>query len=204
MGEQMTDKPKKSSAKIKIKRTRKRLYETASQDSAATADTPDPKLPVTQQTKAESKVASANRIINRYVAYSAGTALLPVPVLDMVAVTAIELRMLKRLSDYYGLVFSEQRGKALIGSLLGGFHAALFTKSLLKTVPIIGLVGALVPMGVLAGALTYAVGRVFVHHFETGGTLLDFDPAKIHSFFQTQFKEGERVASKLQGNAKRK
>ena len=193
----MTDKPKKSSAKIKIKRTRKRLYETASQDSAATADTPDPKLPVTQQTKAESKVASANRIINRYVAYSAGTALLPLPVLDMVAVTAIELRMLKRLSDYYGLVFSEQRGKALIGSLLGGFHAALFTKSLLKTVPIIGLVGALVPMGVLAGALTYAVGKVFVHHFETGGTLLDFDPAKFQPFFGSKLKEGKKVVSTL-------
>jgi len=204
MGEQMTDKQKKSSSKIKIKRTRKRLYETESQDSVATADRPDPNLPTTLQTKAESKVASANRIINRYVVFSAGTALVPLPIVNMISMTAIELRMLKRLSDHYDLTFSEQKGKALIGSLLGGFHAGLFTKSLLRTVPIIGLVGAVVPIGVLAGALTYALGKVFVHHFETGGTLLDFDSGKFQSFFGSKLKEGKKVASTPHKNARRR
>ncbi len=181
MGEQMADRPKKSSSKIKIKRTRKRLYETVPQDSTVADETPDSKLP------------AANRIINRYVAYSAGTAFVPLPLIDMVAVTAIELRMLKRLSDQYDVPFSKQKGKALIGSLLGGLHAGLFSGSLLKMVPVIGVGGAVLPMAALAAALTFAVGKVFVQHFETGGTLLDFNPSKVQTFFEEKFKDGQKA-----------
>ena len=193
MGREMTNKEKNSSSKIKIKRTRKRLYEPSFQDHTATDDTPDPKLQDTQQVKTGSALAEANRIINRFVAYSAGTALVPLPIIDMLVVMAIELKMLKRLSDHYGVPFSEQKGKALIGSLLGGLHAGLFSRSLLKMIPVIGVTGALVPIGVLSGALTFAVGKVFVQHFETGGTLLDFDPLKVQTFFKRKFKEGREA-----------
>ncbi len=189
----MTDKEKNASSKIKIKRTRKRLYEPSSQDLTATDDTPDPKLRDTQQAITGSELAEANRIIKRYVAYSAGTALVPVPFIDMLVVTAIELRMLKRLSDHYDVPFSEQKGKALIGSLLGGLHAGFFSGSLLKMVPVIGVGGTVLPMAVLAGALTFAVGKVFVQHFETGGTLLDFDPSKVQTFFEEKFKDGQKT-----------
>lgn len=195
----MPRKPDIDSPRIKVKRKRKRLYEAAPQkpgsDAPPTAE--EVESPTKKAKSSEETLPAANAIVHRYVAYSAGTALLPIPIVDVLAVTAIELKMLKQISDRYGMSFSEQRGKALIGSLIGGLHAGLFTKSLLKAVPVLGLGATLVPIAVLAGALTYAVGKVFVHHFETGGTWLDFDPATARADFETRFEEGKAVASRL-------
>lgn len=198
----MIHKEKNASPKIKIKRTRKRLYEPPSQDPSATDDGAAPKGGHTQQGPTGAEPGEPNHIINRFVAYSVGTALVPIPVLDVLMVIAIDLKMLKRLSDHYGVPFSEQRGKALIGSLLSGFHAGLFAQSLLKMVPVIGVTGALVPMGVFSGALTFAVGKVFVQHFETGGTLLDFDPSKVQTYFKKKFKEGREAAANFDQSGK--
>lgn len=186
------------SPRIKVKRKRKRLYEATprkpGRDAAPTAA--EVEYPPEKADPYGKTLQAANGIIHRYVAYSAGTALLPIPIVDVLAVTALELKMLRQISDHYGMPFSEQRGKALIGSLIGGLHAGLFTKSLLKAVPVMGLGATLVPIAALAGALTYAVGKVFVHHFETGGTWLDFDTAKVRSEFENQFEEGKAVASR--------
>ena len=46
-------------------------------------------------------------------------------------------------------------------------------------------------MPVINGATTYAVGKVFTQHFESGGTFLTFDAAKVREYFETQFKEGK-------------
>lgn len=147
--------------------------------------------------KEEPKEVLATKVIRNYVMWSMGTALIPVPILDMAAVTAIQLKMLKRLCDHYGMKFSDERGKAVIASLLGGFHAGLFSGSLLKAIPFVGLTAAIVPIGVVSGALTYAIGKVFVRHFESGGTLLDFNPVSIKEYFARQYQEGKKIAAKM-------
>jgi len=38
---------------------------------------------------------------------------------------------------------------------------------------------------------------VFVQHFESGGTLLDFDPKKMREYFASKLAEGKEVAAKL-------
>ena len=45
-------------------------------------------------------------------------------------------------------------------------------------------------MPVFASASTYAVGHTFIHHFESGGTLLDLDPAKVRDYVARQYQEG--------------
>jgi hypothetical protein len=46
---------------------------------------------------------------------------------------------------------------------------------------------------------------VFVEHYESGGTILDLEPAKVKSYFSTQFTKGKKVAADLKpdtaGNA---
>ena len=56
----------------------------------------------------------------------------------------------------------------------------------------IGVIG----YSVLAGASTYAIGNVFIQHFESGGTMLDFEPGKVREFYQQQVKEGKAVVEK--------
>ena len=50
-------------------------------------------------------------------------------------------------------------------------------------------------MPVFAGASTYAIGQVFIQHFESGGTFLDFEPAKVREYFRRQFGRGRDLAS---------
>jgi hypothetical protein len=52
-------------------------------------------------------------------------------------------------------------------------------------------------MPVISGASTYAIYKVFIQHFESGGTFLDLDPAKVKSYFAEQFTKGKKVAVDL-------
>jgi hypothetical protein len=42
-------------------------------------------------------------------------------------------------------------------------------------------------MPAFGAAATYAVGQVFIQHFESGGTFLDFDPDKVREHFRQEF-----------------
>ncbi len=167
--------------RIKIQRGRRRVYE-ALPEKKEIADeivmsqpaVRHSEKPVRSNLSERSRASGARKIINDYSIWSAGAGLIPVPVLDMAALAALELKMVKSLSLHYGMEFSEQKARGIVLSLVGGFHGGLITGSILKLVPFVGTsLMALTP--VASGAITYAIGRVFMQHFESGGTLLNFD-----------------------------
>jgi uncharacterized protein (DUF697 family) len=85
---------------------------------------------------------------------------------------------------------------ALVGSTGGAVIARSAIGSIIKTVPGIGaVVGALIAGPAIAAGSTYAVGKVFVHHFEAGGTLLNFNPDKMRAYYASQFQEGQKFAA---------
>jgi uncharacterized protein (DUF697 family) len=131
----------------------------------------------------------ASQLVNRFAVWSGVAGLIPLPVVDVVAVGGLQLQMLRRISQLYGVPFSENRGKALIASLAGALIPAssgLGAASALKAVPLFGtLVGGFV-MPVLSAGATYAIGRAFIEHFATGGTLLDFNPPDYREFVRAQ------------------
>jgi hypothetical protein len=69
--------------------------------------------------------------------------------------------------------------------------------SLAKVVPGIGTATGMVSVSILGGATSYAIGNVFIQHFESGGTLLDFDPKKMREYFTNKLQEGKKVAASL-------
>ena len=52
-------------------------------------------------------------------------------------------------------------------------------------------------MPIYSGAATWAIGKVFIQHFASGGTFLDFDPQKVKDYFRNLFEQGKEVASNL-------
>ena len=85
--------------------------------------------------------------------------------------------------------FSENRGKALIAALAGCMIPAtsgMGAASALKAVPVINILAAGFIMPVLSAGATYAIGKAFVQHFESGGTLLDFNPPDYREFVKAQ------------------
>lgn len=142
----------------------------------------------------------ANSTVKTYVIASMALGLVPVPVFDMVAVVGTQLKMIHALTRIYEVKFTENVAKSLILSLVGGVlpvTAAAGVGSLLKAIPGLGTLAGSASVSLLSGALTYAVGRVFVSHFESGGTLLDFDAAKVRERFRAEFQRGKTAAQEI-------
>ena len=67
----------------------------------------------------EQRDQAASKLVDRFALWSGVAGLVPVPVIDVLAVGGLQLQMLRRLSQIYGVEFSENRGKALIAALAG-------------------------------------------------------------------------------------
>jgi uncharacterized protein (DUF697 family) len=140
-------------------------------------------------TSDESRETVASKLVDRFAMWSGVAGLVPLPIVDIVAVGGLQVQMLRRLSQIYGIEFSENRGKALIAALAGTMipvTSGLGAASALKFVPVVGLLASVFVMPALSAGATYAIGKAFVQHFESGGTLLDFNPPDYREFIKTQ------------------
>ncbi len=72
----------------------------------------------TQMTDAE-RDELASQLVDRLSLWSGAAGLIPVPLVDMIAVGGVQLHMLRRLSEIYGVPFSENRGKSVLASVAG-------------------------------------------------------------------------------------
>lgn len=156
----------------------------------------------------------AMEIVHRNMAWAAGGGLIAIPFLDIAAVTSVQLKMIKELTNVYDIKFSKKLGRSIIASILGGAGSsalayskvgAIATGSLMKVVPLVGTFFGAATMSVFATAITYGVGKVFIKHFEKGGTLedLDVDEAKkeVHAEAEKHAKEnGNGKKSFFQNN----
>jgi len=155
--------------------------------------------------EAEAHLSESSSIIKSYVIAAMGLGLVPIPVVDVVGLMAIQLKLVHGLANHYDVKFSEHLGKSLITSLIGGalpISATMAAASLVKAIPGVGSLIGGASVAVLGGAVTYGVGRVFMLHFESGGTLLDFNPASMRELFQSEMEEGKTVAEDLKNDNK--
>lgn len=148
----------------------------------------------------------AETIVRNHILFSMGAGAIPLPVADVLAVSASQLDMIRQLCKVYDIDFHETQGKAIVSTLTTATLARLGAGSLAKMIPIVGTFVGTVTNVVLAGASTYALGQVFKIHFETGGTILDFDSGRLKKMYQEQFEKGKKVADELrrQQEAKKK
>lgn len=138
---------------------------------------------------AEARDAYAGKLVDRFATWAGVAGFLPIPVVDMVAVGALQLQMLRRLSQIYDVPFSDNKGKSLIASLLGAIiptSSSMGASSVLKAIPVLGTAVAAFVTPVLAAGATYAIGKTFIQHFRSGGTLLDFKPPEYREFLNAQ------------------
>jgi uncharacterized protein (DUF697 family) len=147
------------------------------------------------------RLLQAEKLIHRNVLWALGVGVVPFPIADVVAVTAVQVKLLKELSEHYGVAFRTGLAKKLVGSLLAGLGGVglgvMLGASLAKLIPVVGTALGVVSVPLAAGAFTHAIGRVFVMHFESGGTLLDFDPARMREHFRTEFEAAKDMVAQM-------
>lgn len=115
----------------------------------------------------------ARQTIHDHALLAGGAMAIPVPLLDIAAEAAIQVRMVHRLSEIYGLDFAEERAKALVAAAIGGFSTGLAANGVLRFASYLLNFWT---SAAASAAITYGIGRLFMHHFERGGRLEDLHP----------------------------
>lgn len=144
----------------------------------------------------EDKQAKASEIIRNHVGFSLGAALVPFPGADLLAVSAVQLNMMRQLAKLYNVGFFDTLGKNVISAVAGGGVARLGA-SLIKIIPGVGTVIGELSMPILSGASTYALGHVVAAHFQKGGSLDDLDLKMARKSYETEIENGKKMAEEL-------
>ena len=139
----------------------------------------------------------ADGIIRSHVLWAIGGGLIPIPLVDFAAVTAIQLEMLQQLARVYNVDYSKSMGKTFVSALTGTTIARLGA-SFLKAIPGVGTALGGASMAVASGASTYAVGQVAISHFSSGGSLSNFVEDRVRSAYNDAFERGKTYVSDLE------
>ena len=120
-------------------------------------------------------------IVNLYSKIAAGVGILPGGLLNFGAILAVQVTMVWKIANTFGHSEGKDKIRGLILSLAGsalptGVGAGVAYSVAAIPAATAGLVLGFVVTPLLAYALTRAVGNAFIMHFESGGTLLTFDP----------------------------
>ena len=145
-------------------------------------------------------------IIRKRVYGAIGIGFVPVPLVDFLGLTALQLELIHALSKAYGVEFKKERVKSIISSLCGGILTTAsvpLAASLLKSIPVIGFTAGAASISIMGGATTYALGWAFDRHFRKGGNLIDFSAEEAKTYFKDKVEEGKTFIGKLKKKVKK-
>ncbi|MBX9847235.1 MAG: DUF697 domain-containing protein [Xanthobacteraceae bacterium] len=143
---------------------------------AEIAEAPQPAVPADNGAAAlRRRMAVAT--VERYANWAAVGGVIPVPIANATAVTALMVRMIQSLSKLYGVPFEKNRTRAAVVGLMAGVlptgFATVAASAVTYFVPGYGLLG-LAASSVTSSAYTRHIGRLYVEHFESGSTEINF------------------------------
>lgn len=137
------------------------------------------------------ETAEVEKAIRTSVYASMGVGIVPLPLFNVAAATASNLNLARKLSNLYGVEFKEGAAKKVIAAVIGASAGTLATplvESVVGLVPVIGWPLVIGTKPVLNGMTTYAIGRMFVTHFENGGSFLGANLDAMKENFKAAFK----------------
>lgn len=141
-----------------------------------------------------------DQIITSHVVYSMVLAAIPIPVLDIIGVTGVQVDMIKQIAEKYSVDFDKESGKSLVTSLITATFANTLGRmgaSLVKGIPGLGTVVGIAGQVVLSGASTYALGKAFEKHFVENEDFLTINFENLKETYRSFLKKGEKVARDL-------
>ena len=135
----------------------------------------------------------AQMVVRGNVIAAMAIGLVPVPVAGVIAVS---VRMVHGLSQIYDVPFSSEAARAaLIAIIPSALPVAAMGVggSFLKSIPGLGSIVGGGGVSLLSGAVVYALGQVFIRHYESGGALSDLNLDLARRQFRAALEEGRRV-----------
>ncbi len=130
----------------------------------------------------------ANQTVKHWCHWGTASGFIPVPFVDTVTLSGIQVKMIYDLCRIYDVPFSRKWATAIVGAVAGGSLTAIVSNNagayLLRMVPVAGTTLAFLSQPAMSYASTYAFGTLFARHLEKGGTLGDFDFEKVKDSYQ--------------------
>jgi len=145
---------------------------------------------------ADYKKMLANTTVKNWSQWSIAAGFIPVPFADTAAISGIQIKMIYDLCKIYNVPFEKELVVGVIGGVAGGTittaASTAIATDLIRSLPLIGTPLSLVTQPAIAFATTYALGSVFVMHFEDEGGLGNFDISKMRTVFKDQFESAKK------------
>lgn len=146
-------------------------------------------------------LSEIDKIIQHHTVMAMGAGLIPFAGVDMVAVGVLQHEMLKRMCNLYGKPYEDMQAQAYICSISGSATAKVGA-SFFKTIPVIGSALGGVSMSIMAGASTYALGKMFIKYFQ-GELLVDPEQLKVlYDYYKKKFIDSFKRSAKLTNGVK--
>lgn len=162
------------------------MARTATTDKTATAESPVAEAVVDIDNNIDQQV---DAIIKKYSGISITSGFIPVPLLDIGALAAIQVKMIKDIGKLHGLDLPKDYGKSIVLNALAASPLAALGGSVLKIVPVLGSALSALSFHAYAAASTHAHGKVFHQAFLKGGSTLDHTWDKMKGSYKSTFSK---------------
>lgn len=142
--------------------------------------------------------ALADEIIRKHMKFAVMGGSIPAPVIDLAAVGAVHLAMIKELASNYGTSFDARSARAFMTSVSGalaGLTAARLAASLMKILPGVGWTTGSVAQALFTGASTFALGRLVRRLFRENRSLDELAVSTATEELTSYFEVGKDAAA---------
>jgi uncharacterized protein (DUF697 family) len=139
------------------------------------------------------RLARAQVLVKNYTLGAASLALLPFPIIDQFFLIGLEVKMVHDLCRHYDVEFKSNLARAIIASLLSGLTGGVLAGGISivsRAVPVLGTLYA-GRIAISSASITFALGTVFIKHFEENGTLLKVDSDWFKEVFHYTLRKKE-------------
>ena len=142
----------------------------------------------------------AHQSVKNWAQWATVAGFIPVPFVDTAAITGVQIKMISDLCRIYKVEFKKELVVSIISSLAGASIATMFSTTLGSTfaryIPVVGTTISVITQPALSYGSTYAIGVTFVKHFESKGSLIDFDVTSAKGFFNEQIAKAKKIFQK--------
>ncbi len=156
----------------------------------------------TNTKNSKDKRTDIESIIKTHVIISMTAGAIPIPLVDFVAITAIQMDMIKQIAEFHSAQFDSNLGKSLASSLIGT-SLAKFGASAIKSLPGVGTAIGISSQMILAGGSTHALGRIFDSHFADNSSLSNFNLELMKKKYNELLKVGKDFANDMKKELKK-
>ena len=142
----------------------------------------------------------AQHTVKSWSTWAAAAGLIPVPVFDLAAIGVLQVKMIYELCKVYDVPYKKEMVQSLVGGLAGStltiVASGYLSARLFRFIPYAGPVLSAVIQPGLAFASTYALGQIFLRHFESGQSLTTVTSESVNSAYHAQLAKSKSLFKK--------